>query len=279
MIIVENIPQLIEARAAIKGSVALVTTMGNLHLGHLSLIKRAKQEADFVIATIYVNPLQFSADEDLCSYPRTLEDDVRKLKALGVDLLFTPTDDVIYPEGMHTHTQVIVPNISDQYCGVNRQGHFRGVTTVVCKLFNLIRPEVAIFGNKDFQQFTLIQKMVTHLAMPIRLVGIETCREDNGLAMSSRNRYLTEQEKQRASGLYKSLTTAKEQLLSTISDFTTIEERAKNTLKAQGFDVEYFTICSRNTLQPAQQTDKKLVILTASKFGKPRLIDNITLNL
>jgi pantoate--beta-alanine ligase len=279
MIIVENIPQLIEARDNLKGSVALVTTMGNLHLGHLSLIERAKKEADFVVATIYVNPLQFSANEDLSSYPRTLEDDIRKLESLGVDLLFTPTDKVIYPEGMHTHTQVIVPGISDQYCGENRKGHFRGVTTVVCKLFNLIRPEVAIFGNKDFQQFTIIQKMVSNLAMPIKVLGIETYREASGLAMSSRNRYLTGQEQERASGLYEALVWAKKQLRSNHIDLNSIEEQAKNTLREQGFIVEYFTICNRNSLQKASVEDKELVILTASRFGKPRLIDNITLDI
>ncbi|MFT5521016.1 MAG: pantoate--beta-alanine ligase [Enterobacterales bacterium] len=279
MIIVENIPQLIAARDNLKGSVALVTTMGNLHLGHLSLIERAKNEADFVVATIYVNPLQFSVNEDLSSYPRTLEEDIRKLEALGVDLLFTPSDEVIYPAGMHTHTQVIVPGISDQYCGENRKGHFRGVTTVVCKLFNLIRPQVAIFGYKDFQQFTIIQKMVSNLAMPIKIVGIETYREASGLAMSSRNRYLTDQEKDRASGLYEALIWAKKQLLSNNLDFNSIEDQAKTTLKEQGFVVEYFAVCDRNSLQQAKADDKKLVILTGSSFGKPRLIDNITLDL
>lgn len=279
MIIVENISQLIEARDNLTGSVALVTTMGNLHLGHLSLIERAKKEADFVVATIYVNPLQFSANEDLSSYPRTLDEDISKLESLGVDLLFTPTDEVIYPEGMHAHTQVIVPGISEQYCGNNRKGHFRGVTTVVCKLFNLIRPDVAIFGNKDFQQFLIIQKMVSNLAMSIKLLGIETYRENSGLAMSSRNRYLTDQEKERASGLYETLVWAKQQLQSNNSDFNAIEKQAKHTLKEQGFMVEYFTICNRNSLQKAQDVDKKLVILTASRFGKPRLIDNITLDL
>ncbi|MFT5452950.1 MAG: pantoate--beta-alanine ligase [Enterobacterales bacterium] len=279
MIIVENIPQLIEARDNLKGKVALVTTMGNLHLGHLSLIERAKKEADVVVATIYVNPLQFSANEDLSSYPRSLKEDISKLESLGVDLLFTPTDEVIYPEGMQTHTQVIVPGISDQYCGKNRKGHFRGVTTVVSKLFNLIRPDVAIFGNKDFQQFTIIQKMVSNLAMPIKLLGIETYREASGLAMSSRNRYLTEQEKHRASGLYEALVWAKQQLQSNNEDFNSIEEQAKNTLKDQGFVVDYFTICNRNSLQQARVQDKELVILTASRLGMPRLIDNITLDL
>ena len=174
MIIVENIPQLIEARDSLKGSVALVTTMGNLHLGHLSLIERAKKEADFVVATIYVNPLQFSANEDLSSYPRTLDEDISKLESLGVDLLFTPTDAVIYPEGMHTHTQVIVPGISEQYCGDDRKGHFRGVTTVVCKLFDLMRPAVAIFGKKDFQQLLIIHRYLIATGNGIILNTIKT---------------------------------------------------------------------------------------------------------
>lgn len=279
MIIVKNSQQLQNARSEIQGSVALVTTMGNLHQGHLSLVERAKQEADNVIVTIFVNPLQFSANEDLDSYPRTLADDIDKLEALGVDLLFTPSNEDIYPEGMNTHTQVIVPSISYLYCGANRKGHFLGVTTIVCKLFNLTRPNIAIFGNKDFQQLTIIQKMVTDLAMPIKIVGMPTFRESSGLAMSSRNRYLSADEKQQAATLYETLKWAEQQLKSGESDYRELESRAILKLKAEHFDIEYFNICQRTTLSPATDKDKELVILCASKFGKPRLIDNIIVDL
>jgi len=279
MKIVENIQQLNSARDALKGSIALVTTMGNLHQGHLSLVEKAKSEAAHVIVTIYVNPLQFSVNEDLDSYPRTLDADIAKLEALDVDLLFTPSDKIIYPEGMDNHTQVEVPSISYLYCGANRKGHFKGVTTIVCKLFNLTRPDVAIFGNKDFQQLTIIQKMVSDLEMPIKLIGMPTYREQSGLAMSSRNRYLTNDEKHKASTLYQTLKWAEQQLITNDIDFRAIENQAITNLKNNNFDVEYFSICHQESLAPAMNNDKKLVILCASKFGKPRLIDNIIVDL
>ncbi|MCP3673380.1 MAG: pantoate--beta-alanine ligase [Gammaproteobacteria bacterium] len=279
MIIVKNCQQLQNARSEIQGTVALVTTMGNLHQGHLSLVEKAKQEADNVIVTIFVNPLQFSANEDLDSYPRTLTDDIEKLETLGVDLLFTPTNDDIYPEGMNSHTHVIVPSISYLYCGANRKRHFLGVTTIVCKLFNLTRPNVAIFGKKDFQQLTIIQKMVTDLAMPIKIIGMPTFRESSGLAMSSRNRYLSSEEKQQAATLYETLKWAEQQLKSGHSNYREIESIAITKLKERHFNVEYFNICQHTTLSPATDGDKKLVILCASKFRKPRLIDNIIVDL
>ena len=279
MIIAKNIQQLQSTRSELQGTVALVTTMGNLHQGHLSLVEKAKQEADSVIVTIFVNPLQFSVNEDLDSYPRTLAEDISKLEALGVDLLFTPTKEDIYPEGMNSHTQVVVPSISYLYCGANRKGHFLGVTTIVCKLFNLTRPDVAIFGNKDFQQLTIIQKMVTDLVMPIKLIGMPTFRENSGLAMSSRNRYLGTEEKQQAAALYETLKWAEQQLQSGGSNYRNIESRAISKLEDMSFEVEYFTICQRETLSPASDADKKLVILSATKFGKPRLIDNIIVDL
>ena len=279
MKIVENIKQLKTARSDIKGSVALVATMGNLHQGHLSLVERAKTEADNVIVSIYINPLQFSANEDLATYPRTLSDDIKKLKNLGVDLLFTPTDAVMYPEGMDIQTQVEVPSISYMYCGANRKGHFRGVTTVVCKLLNLIQPDVAIFGNKDFQQLTIIQKMVTDLAIPVKLIGMPTYREESGLAMSSRNRYLSTDDTKLAATLYQTLQWAQNQLRAEDNDFRKIEELAKQRLKNDRFHIEFFTICNRDSLTLAEKSDQKLVILSALKFAKPRLIDNIIIDL
>ena len=279
MIIANNCPELIIARSSLQGSVALVTTMGNLHPGHLSLIEKAKLEADNVVVTIYINPLQFSVNEDLTSYPRTLDEDISKLEALGIDLLFTPTDEDIYPEGMNNHTQVEVPSISYLYCGANRKGHFIGVTTIVCKLFNLTKPDVAIFGNKDFQQLTIIRKMVTDLAMPIRLVGMPTYREESGLAMSSRNRYLSKDEKHQAAALYQILSWSESQLKSKHTDFRKIEALALSQLEDKNFKVEYFTICRQDNLAPATIDDKKLVILCATKFAKTRLIDNIIIDL
>jgi len=279
MIISNDSQQLIKERHSLKGTVSLVTTMGNLHKGHLALVKRAKKEADHVIVTIYVNPLQFSVGEDLDSYPRTLEDDISKLEKLDVDLLFTPTDSEIYPDGMENHTQVMVPDLSFLHCGAYRKGHFLGVSTIVCKLFNLTRPDVALFGNKDFQQLTIIRKMVSDLAMPIKLIGLQTYREESGLAMSSRNRYLSAEEKILASALYNNLLIAEEKLQSGNSDFRNIEQVAKSDLTKKGFDVEFFSICNQDNLSPATPGEKQLVILAATKLGKPRLIDNIIVNL
>lgn len=279
MIIANNSQQLIKERHHLKGSIALVTTMGNLHMGHLALVKQAKEEADHVIVTIYVNPLQFSVGEDLDSYPRTLKDDIKKLEKLDVDLLFTPSDSDIYPDGMENHTQVMVPDLSYLHCGAYRKGHFLGVSTIVCKLFNLTRPDVALFGNKDYQQLTIIRKMVADLAMPIKLIGLPTYREESGLAMSSRNRYLSAEEKQLAAELYNNLLSAEKLLKSGDADFRNIEKMAKANLTAKGFDVEFFSICNQDNLSPANPDEKHLVILAATKLGKPRLIDNIIVNL
>jgi len=279
MIIAKNSQQLLAARSSLGGSVALVTTMGNLHKGHLSQVQKAQSEADHVVVTIYINPLQFSVNEDLDSYPRTLADDISSLEELGVDLLFIPTDTDIYPEGMNNHTQVVVSSISFLYCGASRKGHFLGVTTIVCKLFNLTQPDIAIFGNKDFQQVTIIKKMVTDLAMPIKIIGMPTFRETTGLAMSSRNRYLTAEEKQQASSLYETLQWARQQLKSGNKDFNQIELKAIDRLKQCNFNVEYFSICDQRSLAPAALEDKQLVNLAAAKLGKPRLIDNIIVDL
>lgn len=279
MIIVKTTQELISVRSALKGTLALVTTMGNLHQGHLSLVKKAQTVAEKVIVTIYINPMQFSENEDLSTYPRTLDDDIQQLESLGVDLLFTPTDDVMYPEGLDTHTQIVVPNISYLYCGAHRQGHFIGVSTIVCKLFNLIKPDIAIFGNKDFQQLKIIQKMVNDLAMPIELIGMPTYREKSGLAMSSRNKYLSPVEKIQAANLYKTLQWAEEQLHLANYSIDEIESLAKKQLYSEHFDIEFFTICQREHLTPAKKDNQWLVILAALKFAKPRLIDNVIVDL
>lgn len=254
-------------------SIAFVPTMGNLHAGHIELIKIAKTKAKRVVVSIFVNPLQFGEHDDFTRYPRTLEEDSRILEALDADLLFHPTAQEIYPE--KAQTIVSVHNLANKYCGVARPGHFDGVATIVCKLFNLITPTIAVFGCKDFQQLTLIKIMVRDLHLPIEILGVKTIRDTHGLALSSRNSYLTEDETKQARLLYQTLTHAKEKIITHHTDFTKIEQTAIDNLKAAGFTPEYFKICRSNDLEPAQLIDNEIVILTAARLGKTRLIDNI----
>jgi len=254
-------------------SIAFVPTMGNLHAGHIELIKIAKTKAKRVVVSIFVNPLQFGELDDFTRYPRTLEEDSQILEALDADLLFHPTAKDIYPE--KAQTLVTVHNLANKYCGVARPGHFDGVATIVCKLFNLITPTIAVFGCKDFQQLTLIKIMVRDLHLPIEILGVTTIRDAHGLALSSRNSYLTEHETKQARLLYQTLRHAKEKVMTHHTDFTKIEEAALDNLTAAGFAPEYFTICRSNDLEPAQLIDNEIVILTAARLGKTRLIDNI----
>ena len=268
-------------RAAIKNAkqagkrVAFVPTMGNLHQGHLDLVTRAKNDADFVVISIYVNPLQFGDNEDLDKYPRTEREDATLLAEMDVDLLFLPDTAAMYPGDIAEQTMVDIPTLSGKYCGQQRPIHFRGVTTVVARLFNIVHPDVAIFGKKDFQQLFLINKMVKDLAFPIEVIGVETTREENGLAMSSRNSYLTEIQKKKAPKLHQVLQTMKDTLLEGKSDFKNLTNEAKKTLEKAGFEPHYITIVNRVNLFEAQQGDKELVILAAAQLGKARLIDNV----
>ncbi len=254
--------------------VALVPTMGNLHSGHIHLINEAHRHGDVVVCSIFVNPMQFGKNEDLDAYPRTLEQDQQKLAAAQCTILFAPPVTEIYPLGLAQQTVVSVPKVSERYCGASRPGHFDGVATVVSKLFNLVQPDTALFGLKDYQQFRVITQMVSDLCFPVLLVGIETQRESSGLALSSRNGYLTADEKQRAAALYQTLQESSHRLQSGAS-IDSVEAMARAQLEQAGFRPDYFSVCDASTLEPAQAHDQDLVILAAAWMGKTRLIDNL----
>jgi pantoate--beta-alanine ligase len=249
--------------------------MGNLHQGHLSLIELAKQEADIIVSSIFVNPMQFGENEDLDSYPRTLEDDIEKLKSLGVHYLFTPNNDDIYPLGKSEHSSVEVARLSNKLCGISRPVFFKGIATVVSILFNIVQPTVAVFGKKDYQQFRIIQAMTKDLMFPIKIIGGETIRETSGLAMSSRNNYLTDEQKQQACLLRQTILSAEKSLKEKQTDIKTIQEKAKQQLIDAGFEFDYFDIIRQSDLQPAKEQDKELLIAAACWLNGTRLIDNI----
>lgn len=254
-------------------SVALVPTMGNLHAGHLQLVNEAQKKADRVVVSVFVNPTQFGIGEDFESYPRTEREDQQKLDAAGADLLFLPAVSEVYAPD--AKTVVSVTGLSEQYCGAFRPGHFDGVATVVCKLFNIVQPDVALFGLKDFQQLTVIRTMVRDLNIPVEIVGVETVREASGLAMSSRNGYLTAEEKTVAAKLYQALCNARDAVLAGQRSYQEIESRALLFLQESGFQPDYFSVCRMSDLKRAGEDDVELVLLTAAKLGKTRLIDNV----
>ncbi len=253
-------------------SIAFVPTMGNLHDGHLELVKHARATARCVVVSIFVNSLQFDSRDDFARYPRTVHDDTRKLEAAGVDVLFLPTHDEIYPEG--DVTRVHVPGMSEILCGAHRPGHFLGVTTVVSKLFNMVQPDVAVFGLKDYQQYTIISRMVNDLRIPVRLMGVDTVREPDGLAMSSRNSRLSDDERRRASGIFQVLSQARERLKQG-EDARDVELWAKSSLDGFGLRTEYVNVCRASDLAPATSVDTRRVILLAAWCGNTRLIDNV----
>lgn len=257
-------------------TIAFVPTMGNLHDGHLSLVDIAKQHADVVVVSIYVNPMQFGPNEDFDAYPRTLQDDLDKLAKIGVDWVFTPTDKVIYPNGRELQTFVEVPELTHILCGKNRPGHFNGVTTVVNKLFNIVQPDFAVFGEKDYQQLQVIKKMVDDLNLPVTIIPAPIAREDNGLARSSRNQYLTSDERQSAALLNQVLQWCAMELAQQ-QDYRQLEQDAIAMLAQQGFNVDYFEIRHADGLALAESDDgiKELMILAAAFYGKPRLLDNL----
>ncbi|MFC1747579.1 pantoate--beta-alanine ligase [Pseudomonadota bacterium] len=255
--------------------VAFVPTMGNLHEGHLALVNEAQKLADKVVASIFVNPMQFGPNEDYDRYPRTLEQDSAKLSEAGVALLFAPSLDEIYPP--NSSTCVEISSVSTGLCGDLRPGHFVGVATVVAKLFNIVTPDVALFGEKDYQQLQVIQRMAADLCFPVEVVGVSTVREENGLAMSSRNGYLSGEEKQKAALIYQVLQGAAHQIEGGERGYRQIESAVIEILAAQGFKPEYFAIRNAETLAPAESGDKQLRILVAAKLGQTRLIDNMGL--
>jgi pantoate--beta-alanine ligase len=254
-------------------SVAFVPTMGNLHVGHLQLVSMAKKKADRVVVSIFVNPTQFGVGEDFETYPRTEREDQQKLEAGNADLLFQPSVADIYMSD--AKTTVTVTGLSDMYCGASRPGHFSGVATIVCKLFNIVQPNIALFGLKDYQQLTVIKTMVRDLNIPVEITGVDTVREPSGLAMSSRNGYLTEDEKRIAPRLYHSLCAARDAILAGNQAYADIEEQALRFLQQAGFQPDYFSVCRSRDLKKAAAEDVDLVLLAAAKLGKTRLIDNI----
>lgn len=250
--------------------------MGNLHAGHLQLVSAAKLQADRLVVSLFVNPTQFGEGEDFSGYPRTLEADIDKLKTAGVDVVFMPATDTMYPEA--SMTEVCVSQLTENHCGAARPGHFNGVTTVVCKLFNIVQPDSAFFGEKDFQQLAVIRAMVADLNSPVEIIAVPTFREVDGLAMSSRNGYLTKEQRIQAVQLYQSLCAAKQVVLAKQSTYADIEKNTIQLLTAQGFRPDYFSICNRHNLQAATLEDRQLIILLAARLGKTRLIDNIQLD-
>jgi pantoate--beta-alanine ligase len=257
------------------GNVAFVPTMGNLHAGHLSLVQAARKVADRVVVSIFVNPLQFGEGEDFDSYPRTMERDARMLEGEGTDLLFAPSVQTMYPKPQEQQTRVEVPDISDMLCGVCRPGHFVGVATVVCKLFNMVQSDVALFGKKDFQQLMVIRRMVEDLAMPVRVIGVETMRESDGLAMSSRNGYLTAEDRATAPMLFRTLSGIAQRLREGSDDYAGLESQAVRELDEHGFGPDYVAIRRAADLAAPEPGERELVILAAAYLGKARLIDNI----
>ena len=258
-------------------TIGLVPTMGNLHEGHISLVRKACEAADVVVTSIFVNPMQFGASEDLDSYPRTLEEDQRKLEAAGNTLVFAPGVEEIYPNGLVQQTKVIVPEVSDGHCGASRPGHFEGVATVVTMLFNMVQPDVAVFGEKDFQQLAVIRKLVRDLIIPVEVIGAPTIREDDGLAKSSRNGYLSDTERTIAPVVYQTLQECARQLSEGRTDFGALEQEASDALTSAGLRPDYFNIVNSLTLKPATAEDTELTILAAAFLGTTRLIDNLSI--
>ncbi|EOV0104284.1 TPA: pantoate--beta-alanine ligase [Vibrio vulnificus] len=254
--------------------IAFVPTMGNLHEGHLTLVRKAREHADIVVVSIFVNPMQFDRADDLNNYPRTLEDDLNKLNGEAVELVFTPTPEMIYPEGLDKQTLVEVPGLSTMLEGASRPGHFRGVATVVTKLFNIVQPDVACFGEKDFQQLAIIRKMTTDLAMDIEIIGVPTVREMDGLAMSSRNGLLTIDERQRAPVLARTMRWISSAIRGGRDDFASIIEDASDQLRAAGLHPDEIFIRDARTLQAVNAESTQAVILMSAFLGKARLIDN-----
>ena len=277
MLIIETLPLLRQQirRLRMEGKrVALVPTMGNLHDGHMKLVDEAKARADVVVVSIFVNPMQFDRPEDLARYPRTLQEDCEKLNKRKVDLVFAPSVKEIYPNGTETHTYVDVPGLSTMLEGASRPGHFRGVSTIVSKLFNLVQPDIACFGEKDFQQLALIRKMVADMGFDIEIVGVPIMRAKDGLALSSRNGYLTAEQRKIAPGLYKVLSSIADKLQAGERDLDEIITIAGQELNEKGFRADDIQIRDADTLLEVSETSKRAVILVPAWLGDARLIDN-----
>lgn len=282
MLIIETLPLLRQhiRRLRQEGKrVALVPTMGNLHDGHMTLVEEAKTRADVVVVSIFVNPMQFDRPEDLARYPRTLQEDCEKLNKRKVDFVFAPSEKEIYPQGLEGQTYVDVPGLSTMLEGASRPGHFRGVSTIVSKLFNLVQPDIACFGEKDFQQLALIRKMVADLGYDIEIVGVLIIRAKDGLALSSRNGYLTAEQRKIAPGLYKVMTRVAEKLKAGERDQEEVIAIAEQELNEKGFRADDIQIRDADTLLDLTDTSKRAVILMAAWLGQARLIDNQSVEL
>jgi pantoate--beta-alanine ligase len=260
-------------------SIAFVPTMGNLHEGHLDLVRKANQLCDVVVVSIFVNPLQFGPNEDLDAYPRTLVADKEKLFSEGVQVLYAPGVKEIYPHGMNAQSLVHVPDLGDTLCGDSRPGHFDGVTTVVSKLFNIVQPDMALFGEKDFQQLSIVRKMTRDLCLPIEIVGVRTARDEDGLAKSSRNGFLSFEQRRIAPVLHQTLNSCREAIACGFDNFLQLESHARMQLLQAGFKPDYFAIRDARTLRAVTEDTEEIAILVAAKLGSTRLIDNVRLAL
>jgi pantoate--beta-alanine ligase len=279
MQVFHHIHSLREALAAERKAgkrIGFVPTMGNLHNAHIELVKIAQRSCDIVVASIFVNPLQFGLNEDWDKYPRTLAADSAKLEAVGCNYLFCPDEKEIYPNGMAEQTRVIVPTMTDVLCGASRPGHFEGVTTVVTKLFNIVQPDEAVFGIKDFQQLAVIRRMVEDLCIPVKITAGEIFRETDGLAMSSRNGFITPDERPKVAVLNRSLNIIKQAITDGRRDFTVLVDEARTQIEAAGFRVDYISICNSRTLEMAAHDDREITILGAMYTQDARLIDNVS---
>lgn len=282
VLIIETLPLLRQhiRRARQEGKrIALVPTMGNLHDGHMKLVEEAKARADIVVVSIFVNPMQFDRQDDLVRYPRTLQEDCEKLNKRKVDLVFAPAADQIYPQGTEGQTYVDVPGLSTMLEGASRPGHFRGVATIVSKLFNLVQPDIACFGEKDFQQLALIRKMVADMGYDIDIVGVPIIRAKDGLALSSRNGYLTADQRKIAPGLYKVMSGIGEKLQAGERELDELIALAEKELNEKGFRADDIQIRDADTLLELTETSQRAVILVAAWLGQARLIDNQTVAL
>ena len=259
--------------------IGFVPTMGNLHDGHLALVKQARSSCDIVVCSIFVNALQFGLNEDWDKYPRTYQEDCDKLRDSGCDYLFHPDDTEMYPNGLDTQSRVICPSMTDVLCGASRPGHFEGVTTVVSKLFNIVQPDEAIFGIKDYQQLAVIRRMAEDLCMPVQITAAPIHREADGLAMSSRNSYITEEERPNVVVLKQSLEWVAEQIKSGARNFTELEATANQRIADAGFKTDYITVSNSKTLYPAAEDDLEITILGAIFTSAARLIDNLSISL
>jgi len=260
-------------------SIAFIPTMGNLHNGHMSLIEKGQSLSDRSICSIFVNPMQFGPNEDWDHYPRSLESDLAKLEAIGCDLVYLPAASELYPEGLDKISQVQVTDLTEHYEGAHRPGHFTGVATVVLKLFNIVNPDVSVFGKKDYQQYRVISKMVEDFNLDVQIIGQETTREASGLATSSRNQYLDAQQKETAAMIYQQLQQTAQAIEQGERDFKALEKAAIARLDDAGFKTEYCNICNAETLLPATTDDRDLVILITAAMGPTRLLDNIEVSL